>query len=164
MPAPVAGTPSQGSPQEVPASNGESYAHAPHPKNAFNWNADLVGFCTWYAADRWLWDGNPRLPSTRDAAKWPADARGKGLTVGTAPVKGSIVVFGPTKKNPSGHVAYVESVGQTAYTISQMNAGHTFVSGLKTELFNRVTQDTLQVGQAEYKNMTILGFIYPIRN
>jgi surface antigen len=154
-------TVSSAPPEKAPTSNGESYNHEPHPKNAFNFNPDLVGFCTWYAADRWLWDGNSQLPSIRDAAKWPEDALGKGLVVGTVPVKGSVVVFGPTKKNSAGHVAYVESVDQTTFTISQMNAGKTFVSGLKTELFNRVTQDTLHIGQTEYKNMSILGFIYP---
>ena len=76
------------------------------------------------------------------------------------PIKGSIIVFGPTERNNAGHVAYVESVSEENFTISQMNAGSTFTPGtLKTEYFGKVTMDSLSIGQTHYKGMNVLGLL-----
>lgn len=151
--------------KEIPLSKKipKEYTHEIHPKNAFDWNPNLRGYCTWYVADRWLWDGNPKLPSVRNARFWIEDAQKQGMYINTTePVQSSIVVFGPTERNNAGHIAYVESVSEEYFTISQMNAGSTFTPGtLKTEYFEKVTMDSLSIRQTHYKGMNMLGFIYP---
>mgnify|MGYP000246166055 CR=1 FL=1 len=142
---------------------GIEYTHPPHPDNVFD-HAGLRGYCTWYAAERWLWDGNSGLPSTRHAYLWREDAERKGFYVDTKkPVRGSIVVFNSTNENRGGHVAYVESVDEEngSFIISQMNAGTKLDQNLRTECFNKVTYDTLKIGQTKYKGMELIGFIYP---
>jgi len=145
------------------STDARDYTHQIHPKNAFDWNPNLRGYCTWYVADRWLWDGNPMLPSLRNARFWLEDANEQGIYVDrNRPIKGSIIVFGPTERNNAGHVAYVESVSEQYFTMSQMNAGSKFINGtLKTEYFGKVTIDRIDREQAHYKGMNVLGFIYP---
>ena len=154
---------------------GFEYTHEVHPNNLFE---GCRGYCTWYAAEKWLWDENEELPSTGDAYKWAQDAKDKGLHVDTEkPIKGSIMVLGGCRsknKNkkgecPSwewGHVAYVEAVNeeQGYFTISQMNGGSNLdLKTFKTECFNKITRDTLKIGVTTYKKleMKVLGYIYP---
>ncbi|MFZ6017839.1 MAG: CHAP domain-containing protein [Nitrospirota bacterium] len=171
--------------QELSCPDGAEYPQVAHHKNDFD-KVGLRGYCTWYAAERWLWDRNEiemgdyvafkpktrvwdkkeELPSIRDANMWAEDAKKKGLYVDSEnPIKGSIVVFGATSNNPGGHVAYVELVDKKegTFTISQMNAGSRIdPKTLKTECFNKITMDALKIGATTYKGMKILGFIYPV--
>lgn len=75
------------------------------------------GNCTWWVAQRravtWLGNGG----------EWYANARAQGYAVGNKPLAGAILVRGGG--GGYGHVAYVESVDGTSFTISEMN-----VSGL----------------------------------
>jgi surface antigen len=162
--------------------DGYEYTHPVHSNNLFNKEGACGlkeacrGYCTWYAAERWLWDGNEELLSVGPAYKWAQDAEEKGLYVDLKkPIKGSIMVLGGCRsrnKNekgecPSwewGHVAYVDSVNekQGYFTISQMNGGSDLdLRTLKTECFNKITSDTLSIGINTYKGMKILGYIYP---
>lgn len=74
------------------------------------------GNCTWWVAQRravtWLGNGG----------EWYANARAQGYEVGNTPLAGAILV---RSGSYYGHVAYVESVDGTSFTISEMN-----VSGL----------------------------------
>lgn len=75
------------------------------------------GNCTWWVAQRravtWLGNGG----------EWYANARAQGYAVGNQPLAGAILVRGGV--GGYGHVAYVESVDGTSFTVSEMN-----VSGL----------------------------------
>jgi hypothetical protein len=75
------------------------------------------GNCTWWVAQRravtWLGNGG----------EWYANARAQGYEVGKKPLAGAILVRGGG--GGYGHVAYVESVDGTSFTVSEMN-----VSGL----------------------------------
>lgn len=144
---------------------GKEYTKRPHPKNAFE-QSGLRGYCTWYVAECWLWDGNPGLPSIRNAAEWIGDAKNKNFHIDSkSPVKGSIIVFGPSSKNPAGHIAYIERVDEKSgiYVISQMNFGANFdPNTYKTDCFNKITGDEIKIGATHYGGMQILGFIYPV--
>jgi len=94
------------------------------------------GYCTWYVSQRKYipWGGN--------AISWLAGARSYGEATGRTPRPGAIMVSGESRW---GHVAIVESVSGSSFTISEMNyAG-----------FGRKSTRTLSVNSP-----VIRGFIY----
>jgi surface antigen len=70
------------------------------------------GYCTWYVAQKRYvpWGGN--------ASSWLANARASGKATGRTPRPGAIMVSGESRW---GHVALVESVSGSSFTISEMN-------------------------------------------
>jgi surface antigen len=70
------------------------------------------GYCTWYVAQRKYvpWGGN--------AGAWLSNARAYGKATGRTPKPGAIVVTGESRW---GHVAVVESVSGSSFTVSEMN-------------------------------------------
>jgi surface antigen len=94
------------------------------------------GYCTWYVSQkRYIpWGGN--------ASSWLANARASGKATGRTPRPGAIVV---TTESRWGHVALVESVKGSTFTISEMNyAG-----------FGKKSTRTLSTG-----SRVVRGFIY----
>lgn len=94
------------------------------------------GYCTWYVAQkRYIpWGGN--------ASSWLANARAFGKATGNVPRPGAIMV---SNESRWGHVALVESVNGSSFTISEMN-----YTG-----FGRKSTRTLPIGSRVVK-----GFIY----
>jgi surface antigen len=70
------------------------------------------GYCTWYVAQKRYvpWGGN--------ASSWLTNARASGKATGKTPRPGAIMVSGESRW---GHVALVESVSGSSFTISEMN-------------------------------------------
>jgi surface antigen/LysM repeat protein len=70
------------------------------------------GYCTWYVAQRKYvpWGGN--------AGTWLASARAYGKATGRIPKPGAIMVSAESRW---GHVAVVESVSGSSFTVSEMN-------------------------------------------
>ncbi|MFA5926071.1 MAG: LysM peptidoglycan-binding domain-containing protein [Parcubacteria group bacterium] len=70
------------------------------------------GYCTWYVAQKKYvpWGGN--------AGAWLTNARAFGKATGRTPKPGAIVVTGESRW---GHVAVVESVSGSSFTVSEMN-------------------------------------------
>jgi surface antigen len=70
------------------------------------------GYCTWYVSQRRYipWGGN--------AISWLANARAYGKSTGRTPRPGAIMV---STESRWGHVALVESVSGSTFTISEMN-------------------------------------------
>ena len=70
------------------------------------------GYCTWYVAQKRYvpWGGN--------ASSWLANARASGKSTGRTPRPGAIMV---STESRWGHVALVESVSGSSFTISEMN-------------------------------------------
>ena len=94
------------------------------------------GYCTWYVAQKRYvpWGGN--------ASAWLANAKASGKATGSTPRPGAIVV---TRESRWGHVALVESVRGSSFTISEMNyAG-----------FGKKSTRTLSTGSG-----VVRGFIY----
>jgi surface antigen len=108
-----------------------SYVQTSRGPNRFPW-----GWCTWYVASRRYvpWNGN--------AAEWYWNAQRYGRSVGKTPVPGAIYV---SWESSVGHVAYVESVGNGSYTISEMNARG----------FGVISRRTIRSG-----SVPLIGFIY----
>ena len=159
------------------------YTRDAHAENSYG---GFKGYCTFYAADRWLQDGNPwmfppgRAPRAR---KWwhlhllrLTDNDLVSATRRTTPAKGAIVVFEDAKaswkdRNDGdlyGHVAYVENCDKKggSFTILQMNAGPDprVDSNRKTQYFGLVTRVTItkkKGGKWTYGIMPVLGFIHP---
>jgi len=75
--------------------------------NNFPW-----GWCTWYVASRRY------VPWNGDAHSWFYNAQAYGYATGRTPVPGAIMV---TWESWWGHVAYVESVRGSCWTVSEMN-------------------------------------------
>lgn len=96
------------------------------------------GYCTWYVATR------VHVPWGGNAKNWLANARAYGAVVSNTPAVGSIVVT--TDSARFGHVAYVESVGENGFTVSEMNY----------EKFGKVNTRFIPFG-----SKIIRGFIYP---
>jgi hypothetical protein len=100
------------------------------------------GNCTWWVAQRravtWLGNGG----------EWYANAKAQGYAVGNLPLPGSILVRGSSAYNGYGHVAYVESVDGTQFTVSEMN-----VSGL-----GQLTTRTYDIVSNPPPSM--IGFVY----
>jgi surface antigen len=76
----------------------------------FDW-----GYCTWWVAQR------RAVPWLGNADEWYANAQALGFAVGQTPVPGAILVTGPSAWSSLGHVAYVETVSGTTFTVSEMN-------------------------------------------
>lgn len=94
------------------------------------------GYCTWYVAQKRYvpWGGN--------ASAWLANAKASGKATGSTPRPGAIVV---TRESRWGHVALVEKVNGSSFTISEMNyAG-----------FGKKSTRTLSA-----KSSVVRGFIY----
>jgi LysM repeat protein len=70
------------------------------------------GYCTWYVAQKRYvpWGGN--------ASSWLVNARASGKPTGRTPRPGAIMVSGESRW---GHVALVESVSGSSFTVSEMN-------------------------------------------
>jgi LysM repeat protein len=70
------------------------------------------GYCTWYVAQKRYvpWGGN--------AISWLSNARASGKPTGRAPKPGAIMVSAESRW---GHVALVESVSGSSFTVSEMN-------------------------------------------
>ena len=100
-------------------------------------NHFTFGYCTWYVATKRYvpWFGN--------AIDWWANARSYGYPEGQTPQVGSIMV---TRESGLGHVAYVESVSGSTFTVSEMN----FTA------WDVVDRRTIQLGG----RVPIMGFIY----
>lgn len=85
-------------------------------------NSWEFGVCTW-----WGWymrRDEPQLGTLGMAYDWIANARAKGMSVGSTPVAGATVVFQPGVQGAGsgGHVAHVEQlVGGGWFIISEMN-------------------------------------------
>lgn len=98
------------------------------------------GNCTWWVAQRravtWLGNGG----------EWYANAQAQGYAVGSQPMPGAILVRGGS--SGYGHVAYVESVDGTSFTISEMN-----VAGL-----GQLSTRTYDMGSNPPPNF--IGFVY----
>lgn len=105
--------------------------------NRFDW-----GYCTWWVAQRRAvaWNGN--------AIEWYANAQAQGYAVGDAPAPGAILVRRSAYWGGYGHVAYVESVSGTTFTVSEMN-----VSGV-----GRLSTRTYDL--ANDAPAGLVGFIY----
>lgn len=89
------------------------------------------GNCTWWVAQRravtWLGNGG----------EWYANARAQGYAVGDRPLPGAILVRRSSGYGGYGHVAYVESVDGTSFTVSEMNVNS--VGQLTTRTYNVVS-------------------------
>jgi surface antigen len=94
------------------------------------------GYCTWYVAQRRYvpWGGN--------ASAWLVNAKASGKATGSTPRPGAIVV---TRESRWGHVALVEKVNGSSFTISEMN----YVG------FGKKSTRTLSTGSG-----VVRGFIY----
>ena len=73
------------------------------------------GQCTYWALQRRpdLWNDRSSAdphPSNWTAYTWPQHAALEGLTIDHVPAAGAVIVWPRTADNPSGHVAYVQSV------------------------------------------------------
>ncbi len=83
------------------------------------------GNCTWWVAQRravtWLGNGG----------EWYANALAQGYAVGDRPLPGAILVRG-SAGGGLGHVAYVETVDSTSFTVSEMNVQGLGVLGART--------------------------------
>jgi hypothetical protein len=95
-------------------------------RNRFDW-----GYCTWWVAQRRTvtWMGN--------AIEWYGNAQAQGYAVGDTPAPGAILVRRSAYWGGYGHVAYVESVEGTTFTISEMNV--LGVGRLSTRTYDTVT-------------------------
>lgn len=98
------------------------------------------GQCTYYAS---LKRGG--VPWGGNAKNWLSNARAYGASTGNVPVVGAVVVFSGSGYSRYGHVAYVESVNGSEFTISEMNYGGV----------GKITYRTLTIGEGGIK-----GFIY----
>lgn len=103
----------------------------------FDW-----GNCTWWVASR------RSVPWLGNAVEWYGNAQTMGYAVGDVPVPGAILVRRSAVWTGYGHVAYVESVDGTTFTVSEMN-----VNGLG-ELTTR-TYDTVSDPPPG-----LLGYVY----
>lgn len=70
------------------------------------------GYCTWYVAQR------KYVPWAGNAGTWLASARAYGKATGRTPKPGAIMVSGESRW---GHVAIVEKVSGSSFTVSEMN-------------------------------------------
>ncbi len=79
------------------------------------------GTCTWYI---WYRHRNEPLMQLGNAWQWAANARARGLSVGTRPVVGATATFQPGVEGAGGrgHVARVEAVLSNGwFIVSEMN-------------------------------------------
>jgi surface antigen len=123
--------------------DGQELQLAP-PQNPFDW-----GWCTWYAAQKWL-EWGYGLPSKRNAKFWLDDAQRNGYPTGQQPRFRAIMVLkGGGGVDDRGHVAIVEEVKWNQFRVSEMNWDGKF---------GKVTGRWTTVDRVK-KNLA--GFIYP---
>ncbi|MBI3232409.1 MAG: LysM peptidoglycan-binding domain-containing protein [Candidatus Doudnabacteria bacterium] len=96
------------------------------------------GYCTWYLATK------VHIPWGGNAKNWLANAKAYGAVIGSEPAIGAIVVT--TDNRRYGHVAYIESLDQGGFTVSEMNY----------EKFGKVNTRWIPTG-----SKIIRGYIYP---
>lgn len=101
-------------------------------------NGYPYGWCTYYVATR------RQVPTSMgNGGRWLSSAKAYGMSTGSTPVAGAIMV---TSESWAGHVAYVESVnGNGTFTVSEMN----YVG------WGRISTRTVSIGSGFIK-----GFIY----
>lgn len=95
--------------------NADSSGSAPPVRSSaprFGGGSFPWGYCTWYVATKRY------VPWSGDAHSWYAGAIAYGYAVGRTPRPGAIMV---TWESWWGHVAYVESVQGSCWTVSEMN-------------------------------------------
>lgn len=87
-----------------------AHAASANDQQRFDW-----GYCTSWVAQRRAvpWNGN--------AIEWYANAEAMGYAVGPTPVPGAILVRQSASWSGYGHVAYVESVEGSRFSVSEMN-------------------------------------------
>lgn len=92
--------------------NSESTSYYAPVNITYGPNHFPYGYCTWWVAQqRYVpWSGN--------AWQWYGNAQAYGRSVGQTPVPGAIMV---TWESGYGHVAYVESVSGSSFTVTEMN-------------------------------------------
>ena len=96
------------------------------------------GYCTWYVASK------VHVPWGGNAKNWLANARAYGALTSNEPAPGAIVVT--TDNARYGHVAYIESVDERGFTVSEMNYN----------AFGKVNTRWISKN-----SRTIRGYIYP---
>lgn len=111
--------PMQVQPASKPAPGGGGGGGAPGNGGASGpcGNHFAYGQCTWYVASRRC------IPWFGSAGEWLGAARSMGYATGMRPAVGAVAVWyaGQGGASGSGHVAYVEAVGNGTYTVSEMN-------------------------------------------
>jgi surface antigen len=106
--APVSATPSAPAVRQSGGSSGLTIASTRGSfASHFPW-----GWCTWYVSTRRY------VPWSGDAHSWYGNAQAYGYATGRTPRPGAIMV---TWESWWGHVAYVESVSGSCWTVSEMN-------------------------------------------
>lgn len=96
------------------------------------------GYCTWYVASK------VHVPWGGNAKNWLANAKAYGAVISDKPAVGAIVVT--TDNRRYGHVAYIESVDDKGFTVSEMNY----------EKFGKVNTRWIPTN-----SKIIRGYIYP---
>lgn len=142
----------------------------PFPCCTFNGN-EKSGNCTWWAAHKRPdiaetktdsgWHGKYWIEKTKDNFDIIYPSQLDENNVPPVDVTGSIIVWGASPKNDSGHVAYVEKdYGNGKIKFSQMNCGSDYgVSSLDNFLVGQLSDGVLSNGEKSY--MPLLGFILP---
>lgn len=83
-----------------------------HPSGSKQ-NGYPYGYCTYYVATR------RSMPTSMGNAKnWLSSARARGMSTGSTPAVGAVMV---SSESWWGHVSYVESVDGDSFTVSEMN-------------------------------------------
>ncbi len=148
-----------GDPNERNAQIGESVAspdvsqeiQSAPAQNPFQW-----GWCTWYAAQKWL-DWRYERSFGGNAKDWFNNAQKKGYLTGQQPRVRAIMVLSVGKL---GHVAVVEEVTKDKFKVSEMNWGKPEdpknPENGRTVNFGKVTTRPLTVGKVS----NLKGFIY----
>lgn len=103
-----------------------------------NFNGYLYGFCTWYVANI----RTDIATNWGNAKYWLRNAQRDGFQIGFDPKVGAILA---TNESWAGHVAYVESIDNDTFTITEMNKIG----------WNRISNRTLNINSP-----IIRGFIY----
>ncbi|HSX17328.1 MAG TPA: LysM peptidoglycan-binding domain-containing protein [Patescibacteria group bacterium] len=106
--------------------NGQQPAAVARASASFAWGGSAVygsngydyGFCTWYVANRRAELGNPVPSNLGNAYSWYSIASRAGLSTGTTPRLGAVLV-----NQPGDHVAVVEQMNDDgSFWISEMNS------------------------------------------
>jgi surface antigen len=121
--------------QQARATQAPPQTVSPPPGGSYP-NHFAYGYCTYYVATR-----RP-IPWFGNAIDWWPNARAYGFPEGPTPRVGAVMV---TRESAVGHVAFVESVSGSSWTVSEMN----YVA------WNVVDRRTLVPGQT-----SVVGFIY----
>lgn len=109
---PEAPKPTPPTPTRVASSDRTSAAPSAVSYGRSTYNRFPYGYCTWYVASR------RNIPWNGNAWQWYGNAIAHGSAVGRAPAPGAVMV---TWESGIGHVALVESVNGSSFTVSEMN-------------------------------------------